>query len=84
MSNYPSPKELEVLYSERDARIDALSRCDQISTTDIQTLDRLGRFRVADELWLKCDQGAQSALLGDEHAHVRSAANWRCNNREAC
>lgn len=70
----PDNSRLEAFYVQRDGEIATLSQKPVISADDLVPLDRLGRFRVADELWAKCDQKARSSLLHDEHHYVRSAA----------
>lgn len=62
------------LYDKRDEVIAALSKREAIDTPDVASLDRLGRFRVADELWNKCTPAAQAMLKNDSSAGVRSAA----------
>lgn len=74
MPMYPSPSQIQVIYAEREAQIKVLSKRHSIIAEDVHALTRHGRFQVADELWAKCDQGARTALLNDEHAQVRSAA----------
>lgn len=72
----PSPAEIQAMYDKRDADIEALRNSGKIITVqDLQSLDRLGRFHVASDLFTMCDQAAQVYLLKDDHAHVRSAAS---------
>jgi hypothetical protein len=70
----PSPAEIQAKYDQRDAAIFALKNKGQVTADDLKTLDRGGRFRVADELWYFCTEGAQISLLNDEHPHVKSCA----------
>lgn len=72
---YPSPQELEVLYAERDAAVLALATKGHIEAPDLVALDRLGRFKVANEHWGICDSTARHALLNDPHHFVRSCAS---------
>ena len=58
----------------RNKLINNLENQKSISTGDIQDLDRIGRFSVAQSMFSKCDSDAQKYLLTDEHAHVRSTA----------
>ena len=75
MPHYPTPSEVAEIYAQRDEQIAALEqRPEQITFSDLLPLDRLGRFRVACDLWAKCEESARSALLDDVHAHVRAAA----------
>lgn len=74
MPKYPSPEELEVIYAERDAAIEKLGRKAQIEISDLQQLDRIGRFKTVCQLWQKCSPAAQEALRNDQHHSVRSAA----------
>lgn len=70
----PSNDQLEAFYAQRDGEVAALGRKPVVRAEDLIPLDRLGRFKVANELWVKCDEEARHALLHDEHHHVRSAA----------
>lgn len=70
----PNNAELESFYEQRENEVTVLSQKPVVTADDLVSLDRLGRFRVANELWTKCDQAARYALLHDEHHHVRSAA----------
>ena len=65
---------VEVLYAIRNARVETLASQPEITQEDLVGLDRGGKFRVADELFGRCTRAAQSALLDDNHPHVRSAA----------
>lgn len=71
---YPGREKLEEMYQARDKAVARLGAQAVITVANLSSLDRIGRFRVADELWSKCDPSARQALLHDEHAHVRSAA----------
>jgi len=70
----PSAVEVECLYAVRDEWVGRLATQGAIEVDDLEKLDRLGRFRVADELWGKCSAAAQSRLLDDPHHFVRSVA----------
>lgn len=78
MASYPSPKEVQAIYDRRDRDLARLalraSSPRGIDVGDLHALDRLGRVRVANELWGLCSEVARQALLTDEHAHVRSCA----------
>lgn len=63
------------LYELRDAEVNALAEKDVITVSDIHALERGGRFRVAAEMFEKCDEQATLALLHDEHHGVRAAAS---------
>lgn len=62
------------LFTIRNASIARFSLQDVVSLDDVMTLDRGGRFKVADELFVKCSPQARHALLNDSNPHVRSAA----------
>jgi hypothetical protein len=68
------PVNIERLYAARDQYVERLQTQPVVTLADLAGLDRLGRFRVAAELWGSCTQSARSALLNDTHHHVRSAA----------
>lgn len=70
----PGNAELEAFYERRDSEVQALSEKGSVSAEDLLKLDRLGRFKVANELWAKCDDGARDSLRNDEHHSVRSTA----------
>jgi hypothetical protein len=70
----PSPAEIQAKYDQRDADIFALKNKGEVTAADLKALDRLGRFRVADEMWHLCTEGAKISLLNDEHPHVKSCA----------
>lgn len=70
----PDNCQLEGFYAQREKEVASLSQKPVISVEDLVSLDRLGRFQVANELWGKCDQAARFSLLHDEHHYVRSAA----------
>ncbi len=67
MSRIPSRDELVVLYAGHDKVISELSAKAAITEHDLTQLDRIGRFRVVVELWERCDEAAQLALLNDRH-----------------
>ena len=50
MPIYPSPKQIEAIYTQRDADVARLSEALVIEPADIAALDRLGRCKVANEL----------------------------------
>jgi hypothetical protein len=68
------PADIERLYAARDQYVERLQTQPGVTLADLAGLDRLGRFRVAAELWGSCTQSARSALLSDEHHQVRSTA----------
>lgn len=69
-----SPDMVQELYARRDGEFDALATKGTINPSDLLRIDRLGRFRVACELWGKCSCDARAALFNDNHPYVRSAA----------
>ena len=71
---YPSHAEMQGIYAERDADIAAMRQRGVVAPPDLLAVDRLGRCRVANELWGICTQEARQALLEDPHPHVRSCA----------
>ncbi|HFS8928961.1 TPA: hypothetical protein ACH1VU_006237 [Pseudomonas aeruginosa] len=71
---YPSPKELVVLYAERDAAVAAMADKGIIEAADLAPLDCLGRCKVANEHWGICDVSARHTLLNDTHHFVRACA----------
>ena len=78
---YPNPEEAAELYRLRALEVKGLQSQPVISLADVQTLDRLGRFHIADESFDKCDVAAQNALRNDPHHSVRSAvATFRPTN----
>lgn len=70
---YPSPEEATKLYALRDLEVLDLQRRPTITLADVQTLERQGRFRIANESFDKCDADAQDALRYDPHHGVRAA-----------
>ncbi|WP_218309909.1 hypothetical protein [Alteromonas antoniana] len=58
----------------RGEMISNLEKQESINIEDIQDLDRVGRFTVAQSMFSKCASEARKYLLTDEHPHVRSAA----------
>ena len=67
-------EQIERLYEVRNAYVASLKIIGYVTIADLHRLDRLGRFRVADECWFICSPQAREALLADQHPHVRSAA----------
>lgn len=61
-------------YAERELAVAALGELEQPAAADLADLDYLGRYKVADEHWNRCDASARSALLGDGHHFVSSCA----------
>jgi hypothetical protein len=61
-------------YVLRDIFIDALKARGAVTLDDLAALCRLGRCRVASELWAACGEDVRAALLADEHHWVRSCA----------
>lgn len=74
MPRFPSVAEIEEMYAERDKAIERLAAQASVEPSDLLALDRLGRFKVACDLWGKCSADTRAVLLNDAHAHVRSAA----------
>lgn len=70
----PSPAEIQAIYDKREADVAALKAKGEVTAADLKTLDKGGRFHVANDLWAICTEGAQISLLNDEHAHVKSCA----------
>jgi hypothetical protein len=73
---YPNPEKARQLYALRDLDVldlQHLQRKPTITLADIQTLERQGRFRIANESFDKCDAEAQDALRHDPHHSVRAA-----------
>lgn len=71
----PKPGEVELLYKVRNRFVEGLKESGSISIDDLANLDRLGRFKVADECWSICTEGARNALIDDPHHQVRSTAS---------
>jgi hypothetical protein len=70
-----NPAKIQALYDRRDAALSALHQQDKpVDLVHLAELDRLGRCRVADELWSRCTDTGRESLLHDEHPHVRSCA----------
>lgn len=70
----PSLAEVTRLYAARDSTVATLAQRARIEPSDLDQLDRLGRFKVADAHWHIVSAEAQQALLTDTHHQVRSAA----------
>lgn len=70
----PKPSDIDQLYQARNRLVDELKSKGSVSLTDLAKLDRLGRFRIADECWAICSMPVRLALLDDVHHQVRSAA----------
>jgi hypothetical protein len=68
---YPAPSQAKELYMLRD--LDDLQSKPVITLADVQTLERQGPFRIANESLNKCDAEAQDALRNDPHHSVRAA-----------
>ena len=66
----PHLKSATAIYAIRDLAIARLTEKGAVEVADLQTLDRVGRFRVADELWAQCTPTAREALLHDESGTV--------------
>ncbi|MGR5347363.1 hypothetical protein [Vibrio mediterranei] len=58
-----------------------LSLAKEITANDLNELDRIGRFTVAQELLSKCSEDAKALLLND-HPHVKAAAEIRLFNQQ--
>lgn len=69
-----SPMEAQALMDAREAFVSNLVQVGRVSPEDLMRLDRLGRFKVADECWAICDEQARDYLLNDAHHQVRAAA----------
>jgi len=70
---YPAPAEARELYRLRDLDVGDLQSKPTITAADVRTLERTGRFRVANESFDKCDAEAQQALRDDPYHGVRAA-----------
>lgn len=70
---YPPPSQAKELYMLRDLDVLDLQRKPVITLADVQTLERQGRFRIANENFDKCDAEAQDALRNDPHHSVGAA-----------
>jgi hypothetical protein len=70
---YPAPSQAKELYMLRDLDVSDLQSKLVITLADVQTLERQGRFRIANESLNKCDAEAQDALRNDPHHSVRAA-----------
>ncbi|ABD72143.1 hypothetical protein Rfer_4457 (plasmid) [Rhodoferax ferrireducens T118] len=75
----PKPGEVERLYAARDRFVAALKEKGSIELNDLEKLDRMGRFKVAEECWGILSAEARQALLDDAHHQVRACAaiSWR-------
>ena len=71
---YPNHDETRKLYALRDREVHDLQGELTITLADVQTLERQGRFRIANESFDRCDVAAQDALRHDPHHGVRAAA----------
>jgi len=71
--HYPKPAQAKELYRLRDLDVADLQAKPVITLTDVQTLERQGRFRIANETLDKCDAEAQDALRNDPDHGVRAA-----------
>jgi hypothetical protein len=70
---YPNPEKAKELYRLRDLDVADVQSKAVITLADVQTLERQGRFRIANESFDKCDADAQDALRHDPHHGVRAA-----------
>jgi hypothetical protein len=70
---YPPPSQAKELYRLRDLDVSELQTQPVITLADVQTLERQGRFRIANESFDKCDDEAKDALRNDTHHSVRAA-----------
>lgn len=70
---YPAPGQAKELYRLRDLDVAEIQKKPVITLADVQTLERQGRFRIANESFDKCDAEAQDALRYDPHHGVRAA-----------
>jgi len=62
------------LMDARNRFVESLASRERVESSDLRQLDRLGRFRVADELWHLCPSEVRDELRQDAHHHVRAAA----------
>jgi len=69
-----TPAQAQELMDARDRYIESLSNRRYVESTDLKQLDRIGRFRVAAELWHLCPIQVREELCQDAHHHVRAAA----------
>lgn len=69
-----TPEQLQRLYTVRKECIDDLKKVGYVTLSDLERLDRIGRFQVANDCWHLCTQKARKALLEDQHHQVRSTA----------
>lgn len=74
------PKVLQELFAERERAVAALVDGEQIAAADLEGLDYLGRFKVANEHLHLCDASARSALLSYTHHFVASCARLQESN----
>lgn len=74
------PKVLQERYAERERAVATLGDREQIAAADIEGLEYLGQFRVANEHWHLCDASARSAMLGDTHHFVATCARLQESN----
>ena len=70
------------VYAARDTFVAALKERGNIEPSDLSNLDRLGRFKVADECWDISSIDTRQALLDDPHHQVRSAAVISNNQKQ--
>lgn len=70
---YPAPGQAKELYRLRDLDVAEVQAKPVITLADVHTLERQGRFRIANESLDKCDAEAQEALRNDPHHGVRAA-----------
>lgn len=69
-----TPSQAQELMDARDRFADLLASRGRVDSSDLKKLDRLGRFKVADELWHLCPSQVREELRQDAHHHVRAAA----------
>lgn len=62
------------LMDARNRFVESLASRGRVESSDLKQLDRLGRFRVANELWHLCPCEVRDELRQDAHHHVRAAA----------
>lgn len=70
---YPTPDQAKELYRLRDLDVLAVQAKPTITLSDIESLERMGKFRIANETFDKCDAEAKEALRNDPHHGVRAA-----------
>lgn len=68
-------------FIQRRWAVRKIVRTGRVGISDIQGLDRTGRFTIAQSHWPICDDVARHALMNDAHHFVRSAAQISARGR---